>query len=442
MIKKNIAILISLLLSINLFFSLTATASAASKPAKPTISKVAVSKNIATITWKKAKNAKKYEVNVGGKTYTVKTTSYKFTGKSNTSYSAKVRGVNGKTKGSWSAVKSFKTGMSDADTIQSLKAENAKLKTENSNLKNENSTLQSTNKSLSSANLSLKSENSELQASIDDLEKQIKELQDKVKELEAKIEELTQKLEELLGAPSSDSVKGIWYYDQYSTKDDNYIIYTKSYIFDGNGTVMDNDSNMGTYTINGDKVTISISNSNVELTLNSDNETLTSGNKTFKKSAPIPANLAYTWRIQGEGVWNKMYLERDGTLHFEYKDVEDSPTYIAHMIDEDSIVILSEIYDYRDGLLIERRLPTNYYAKYMNVYGQWKCLELNPDLSSYDGVIWIDRDGKGEVWSVTENKYLNYDGEVYTLNNDNETFSIEKDGKTYIYERWHDPNIM
>ena len=452
-LKKFMPILMSLLLILSLVASMTVSVSAASKPAKVTISKVTVSKNVATITWKKAKNAKKYEVNISGKTYNVKTTSYKFTGKSNTSYTVKVRGVNGKTKGSWSTTRTFKTGTSDADTIKALKAENSKLASENNNLKVENKKLQSTNSTLKSENKNLKEDNSDLQSIIDTLKDKIAELEAKIKELEAKVEELGNKIEELLSGSTEDpeeqvdAIKGVWYYDKYSDKDPNYVIYTQSYIFDGKGNVRDDDGNVGTYTLNVNDVSITINNKTVNFTLDPGNMQLVNNERTLVKSAPIPKDLVATWNSQGENVWSKMFLEADGTFHFQYSDVPDSPYYIAHMVDEDSIMILSEIYDYKNGLLVQRRLPHVYYAKYMNVVSQWKCLELNPDYSSYDGVLWITEKDRNNTWSVTDNKYLNFEGEVYTLNNDAEKYAdeymtVERNGKIYKYERWHDPNVM
>lgn len=423
--RKNFSIFITLLLSLSIVASTTLMASAASKPAKVKINKVEVSKNVATITWKKAKRAKKYEVNISGKTYTVKTTSYKFTDKSDTSYTVKVRGVNGKTKGSWSVSKSFKTGTSDADVISALKAENSKLKTENRNLK--------------LANDKLTKDNSSLQSVID-------ELKAKITELEAKIQELEKKGDELLNGTQeqSDSIKGVWYYDKYSDKDPNYVIRTESYLFDGKGNVRNEDGKTGTYTLSDNTVTVVIDNKTITLTVN--NDKLVNGDKTFVKSAPIPKDLVTMWNAQGENVWSRMFLEADGTFHFQYSDVPDSPKYIAHMVDEDSIMILSEIYDYKDGLLVERRLPGNYYAKYMNIIGQWKCLELNPDYSSYDGVLWIMEKERNDTWSVTDDKYLHFEGNDYTLFNNaekygEEYFTIKKDGKVYKYERWHDPNV-
>ena len=446
-LKKYWSILVSLLLSLCLFASMTVTTFAASKPAKPTLNSVSVSKNIANITWKKAKNAKKYEVNISGKTYTVKTTSYKFTGKSNTSYKVKVRGVNGKTKGSWSSTRSFKTGTSDADTIKALKAENAKLQSANNSLTSENKSLKSTNSTLTSDNATLKSK-------IDELKDKVAELENKIIELESKIEELTNKLEEALSGSTEDpseeqvdSLRGVWYYDKYSDKDPNYIIYTESYIFDGKGAVRDEDGNVGTYSLKENSVNITINNKTISFTLDLENSQLVGNNKTLVKSAPIPKDLVTVWNAQGENVWSRMFLESDGTFHFQYSDVPDSPNYVAHMIDEDSIVILSEIYDYKDGLLVERRLPSNYYTKYMNIIGQWKCLELNPDYSSYDGVLWIMEKDRNDTWSVTDDKYLNFEGEVYILFNDaekygEEYFTVERNGKVYKYERWHDPNVM
>jgi hypothetical protein len=57
------------------------------------------------VTWKKAKNAKKYQVKVGSKTYTTKKKTYTVKNLAEGTYKVKVRGVNGKKKGKWSATK-------------------------------------------------------------------------------------------------------------------------------------------------------------------------------------------------------------------------------------------------------------------------------------------------------------------------------------------------
>ncbi|MBR1743939.1 MAG: fibronectin type III domain-containing protein [Lachnospiraceae bacterium] len=86
------------------------------KPAKVTgLKKAKVTAVSAKISWKKAKNAKKYEISykIGKKKWkkvSTKKTSYtlkKLT--KNTTIQVKVRGVNGKKKGAFSKVLKFKT---------------------------------------------------------------------------------------------------------------------------------------------------------------------------------------------------------------------------------------------------------------------------------------------------------------------------------------------
>ena len=74
---------------------------AATKPAKVKIAKVSVKGKTVTVKWKKAKGAKKYQVKAGKKVVkTTKKTSAKF--KVKKSCTIKVRGINGKKKGSYS----------------------------------------------------------------------------------------------------------------------------------------------------------------------------------------------------------------------------------------------------------------------------------------------------------------------------------------------------
>jgi len=74
---------------------------AATKPAKVKITKVSVKGKTVTVKWKKAKGAKKYQVKAGKKVVkTTKKTSAKF--KIKKSCTIKVRGINGRKKGSYS----------------------------------------------------------------------------------------------------------------------------------------------------------------------------------------------------------------------------------------------------------------------------------------------------------------------------------------------------
>ena len=84
---------------------------ASKKPAKVKISSLKASGLKMTLKWKKAKNAKKYQVymRAGSQAWklkkTLKKTVFSMNGAEGTGYSFKVRGVNGKKKGSFSAVK-------------------------------------------------------------------------------------------------------------------------------------------------------------------------------------------------------------------------------------------------------------------------------------------------------------------------------------------------
>lgn len=99
-----------------MLFLCTVPVYAAGKPAKTKIKSVKkVSVSSAGITWKKAKRAKKYElyVSINGRSFkklkTLKTTSYVHVKlKPGKTYAYKVRGVNGKKKGAFSAVKKIK----------------------------------------------------------------------------------------------------------------------------------------------------------------------------------------------------------------------------------------------------------------------------------------------------------------------------------------------
>lgn len=117
MIAKRItSIALALMVAFTFMPAMTGTAHAAvKKPAKVTGLKAKSTKVSVTFTWKKAKNAKKYEVwQLKGKKYKkVKTVKVRkavikklWPG---TKYKFKVRAINGKKKGKFSAVKTFKT---------------------------------------------------------------------------------------------------------------------------------------------------------------------------------------------------------------------------------------------------------------------------------------------------------------------------------------------
>jgi hypothetical protein len=100
-----------------LLFLFPQTASAAAKPATPKISSVTVTFSSVKLTWKKAKNAKKYEIYRSSskngtyqKIATVSKTTYTNSKlQSNHTYYYKIRAVNGKAKSSFSSKKKTKT---------------------------------------------------------------------------------------------------------------------------------------------------------------------------------------------------------------------------------------------------------------------------------------------------------------------------------------------
>jgi|GEM_PF-138025 len=99
-------------------------AAKAKKPAKVKGLKVKVAKNKRkiTVTWKKAKRAKKYAVQIKDKktklasTKTTKKRKLVFSGQWSTSYQIRVRGINGKKKGKWSVKRTAKVGQDPALT--------------------------------------------------------------------------------------------------------------------------------------------------------------------------------------------------------------------------------------------------------------------------------------------------------------------------------------
>ena len=130
--KKVSALLLAILMVVTYMPMMQETAYAAKKakkPAKVKISSAKASGKKITVKWKKAKNAKKYVVSV--KDMSTKLTSSKsvgkkksfsFTGSWNNKYQIKVRGVNGKKKGSWSKAKTVKIGQDPKITAALEKA--------------------------------------------------------------------------------------------------------------------------------------------------------------------------------------------------------------------------------------------------------------------------------------------------------------------------------
>ena len=132
--KKVSALLLAILMIVTYMPMMQETAYAAKKakkPAKVKISSAKASGKKITVKWKKAKNAKKYIVSV--KDMSTKLTSSKsvgkkksfsFTGSWNNKYQIKVRGVNGKKKGSWSKAKTVTIGQ-DPNTVSKQDYEDA-----------------------------------------------------------------------------------------------------------------------------------------------------------------------------------------------------------------------------------------------------------------------------------------------------------------------------
>ena len=117
-IKKSVIFIAVFILFACMIPALASPVHAAAKPARVKIKapKVVYMKNV-KVSWKKTKNAKKYEVLV----YDTKTkkwyknkdkitkTTFTFAGKYNRTYKIKVRALNGKKKGPFSKVKTIKT---------------------------------------------------------------------------------------------------------------------------------------------------------------------------------------------------------------------------------------------------------------------------------------------------------------------------------------------
>ena len=112
MVYRFISIAVVILILIGMIEGSCVSSYAASKkPAKVKISSLKASGLKMTLKWKKAKNAKKYQVYVkmGAAKWalkkTLKKTAFSMSGAEGTEYCFKVRGVNGKKKGSFSTIK-------------------------------------------------------------------------------------------------------------------------------------------------------------------------------------------------------------------------------------------------------------------------------------------------------------------------------------------------
>ena len=115
--KSKNAIIVAIIAMMLLLtgFSASDIAEAKTTPAKVKISSLKAKGKTVTVKWKKAKGAKKYQVYVKAgkkkfkKVKTLKKRTYKFKGKYNTLYKVKIRGIKGKTKGKFSAIKKVRT---------------------------------------------------------------------------------------------------------------------------------------------------------------------------------------------------------------------------------------------------------------------------------------------------------------------------------------------
>ena len=115
-VRKYISAVMALMIlaSISAFDIPYTAYAAAKKPAKVKITSAKLSGTKIAVKWKKAKNAKKYQVYVKAgqakwkKARTLKARSYKFKAAEETLYQVKIRGVNGKKTGKFSAVKKVK----------------------------------------------------------------------------------------------------------------------------------------------------------------------------------------------------------------------------------------------------------------------------------------------------------------------------------------------
>lgn len=111
-VSRMIAVISAVVLLITMFgASAPASYAAAKKPAKVKLTSVKATGLKITAKWKKAKNAKKYQIymKTGTGSWKLKKTLKKLvisvTGKEGVTYSFKVRGINGKKKGSFSAIR-------------------------------------------------------------------------------------------------------------------------------------------------------------------------------------------------------------------------------------------------------------------------------------------------------------------------------------------------
>ena len=132
----SIVIAVAMVFSVMVFMPEDVSA-AAKKPGKVTITKATKMNQMITVTWKKTKNAKKYQVYAkAGKGKWKRVATVKSNGKAkqtykikkckwNTKYQIKMRAVNGKKKGGWS--KTYQGKLAKKTTLQKFVASKAPI---------------------------------------------------------------------------------------------------------------------------------------------------------------------------------------------------------------------------------------------------------------------------------------------------------------------------
>lgn len=142
----SIAIAVAMLFSVMVFMPEDVSA-ATKKPGKVKITKAVKLNRMITVTWKKTKKAKKYQIYLKeGKKKWKKVATVKANGKAkqsykikklkwNTKYIVKMRAINGKKKGKWSGLWGGRLGKKT--TLQALVKKNKSLKKEVDRLQND-----------------------------------------------------------------------------------------------------------------------------------------------------------------------------------------------------------------------------------------------------------------------------------------------------------------
>ena len=137
--KRIAAVLMALAVSVSFLPGLGGTDNALAKSGKKTAKKPGIIKQLSakwtgtdiTVKWKKARNAKKYQVFVATKKKfklkkTVKKTGYHFKGKSGKRYKIRVRGVNGNKTGKMSKTLTIKLRKAGSDQYQQQRKEQSR----------------------------------------------------------------------------------------------------------------------------------------------------------------------------------------------------------------------------------------------------------------------------------------------------------------------------